>query len=132
MGSYFEITYKKGRDNSAADALSRNPMLHMMQLQVLGSRLCRWNAFNKVGNKMQLLEPFNIFAATATIQISIHTIGRERRKGTLMMRADQDLRQHVIKEFHPNFIAGHSGVQATLNNSLWFFSTRHPRLLQEL
>lgn len=132
LGYDYKIIYKKGVENVAADALSRIPgtdLLTMTLSSILSELL------EKIKNNWQT-DP-------TCVQLIQHLDqGKEllrftwkegllRRKGRMVVGADEGLRNEILVLFHASALGGHSGVTATLQriNSLiyWKGLKKHVR-----
>ncbi|GJY66195.1 retrotransposable element Tf2 [Tanacetum coccineum] len=90
MGYDYEISYKKGSENTVADALSRI---------YNGSELCSL-----------ILSSMTNHTYTGT---KYTWTNGELRKGKLVVGNDEQLRKALVTYFHSDPIGGHSGVQVT-------------------
>ncbi|GKA81469.1 putative mitochondrial protein [Tanacetum coccineum] len=90
MGFDYEIIYKKGTKNVAADALSR------------------------LSNTRELLQIVKFQNNKNSVKHYQWSAQQLLRKGKLVISDDQQLRQELFKHFHEGSQGGHSGVQATL------------------
>ncbi|GJU08920.1 retrotransposon-related protein [Tanacetum coccineum] len=85
MGFYYEILYKKGSENYAADALSRVPTSSQILQMILATVTTDWLS--------RIL----------------------RRRDKLVVGNDQELRKDLLVHFHADSVGGHSGSTATTN-----------------
>ncbi|GKC79313.1 ty3-gypsy retrotransposon protein, partial [Tanacetum coccineum] len=88
----YEISYKKGSKNAAADALSRIPS-------------------NGEGSQMLSLIATTISRQTSGDNKYTWSNGQLRRKGKLMVGNVDQLRKKLSLHFHGDLVGGHSGVQ---------------------
>lgn len=118
LGYDYEVVYRKGSRNLAADALSKKPKLREGQfLQLTGSSissdlLARVQASYVVDSKVQKL------CAEVQQQGQSHPKyswdGRFlRRKGKIVVGDVAGLKLELFQLFHESTIGGHSGVHAT-------------------
>ncbi|GKB00087.1 putative mitochondrial protein [Tanacetum coccineum] len=123
LGFDYEIEYKKGADNAAADALSS-----IERQGVLFSML--------VGTSNELLD---VVIATWTSDLSLQAVIKGLQDKTLvnskyacqndqLMRKDKwvvgkdvELRKKLIDHFHGSVVGGHSGVSATTKRLITYF-----------
>ncbi|GJS25500.1 retrotransposon-related protein [Tanacetum coccineum] len=114
LGFDYEISYKKGSDNAAADALSRlstSTELHSMILSSIEPELldkikASWIADVDVQLLIQRLEGQIVPNKKFTWEN-----GKLRRKGKLVIGNDKALRLQLVKVFHNDPVGGHSGMQ---------------------
>ncbi|GKD32257.1 putative mitochondrial protein [Tanacetum coccineum] len=92
LGFDYEISYKKGSENAAADALSRVPS-------------------NGEGSQMLSLMATTIFRQTNGDSKYTWLNGQLRRKGKLMVGNVDQLRKQLFLHFHGDSVGGHSSVQ---------------------
>ncbi|GKB76934.1 retrotransposon-related protein [Tanacetum coccineum] len=85
MGFDYEILYKKGSENYAADALSRVPTSSQILQMILATVTTDWLS--------RIL----------------------RRRDKLVVGNDQELRKDLLVHFHADSVGGHSGSTATTN-----------------
>ena len=126
MGYDFEIQYKLGKENVAADALSRvsgSQLLHMTLSQAhqgfYDSLRLLWQSDPKLRKIISELQ------ADPKSHPSYTFINEElRRKGKLVVGNDVNIKTHIFRWLHDSAIGGHSGRDATLHRikSLFFWS----------
>ncbi|KAH0644573.1 hypothetical protein KY284_032457 [Solanum tuberosum] len=92
MQFYFIIEYKKGKESTVVDALSRLPLVELAALTLSTV-------------KIDLLE---MIKQRYTI---LH--GQLRRPGKLVIGADAQLRSNLIQLWHDTMVGGHSGIENT-------------------
>ncbi|GJZ05358.1 transposon ty3-G gag-pol polyprotein [Tanacetum coccineum] len=117
MGFDYEIVYKKGCENVAADALSRLPNTgELLQINVvsLSADLYQkivegWEKDKKLQEIVSKLQQDG--NSVKHYEWSTHQL---MRKGKLVVGDDLQLKQELFKCFHESSQGGHSGVQATL------------------
>jgi len=112
MGLDFSIEYKKGKDNLVADALlkvrhnaSIAAILHFsphLMTEAIGS----WKAYSKLQklvDKIRLTQqPHKLFTFDGMLL---------KRKGKVVIGAQQDLRNKILSHFHGSPIGGHLGIE---------------------
>ncbi|GJW41347.1 reverse transcriptase domain-containing protein [Tanacetum coccineum] len=92
----YEVVYKKGSDNGAADALSRHgngsELLGIFVSSITTDLMQKWTCCKEelfLGNKTLL------------------------RKGMIVVGQDADLRRELLQYFHEGSIGGYSGIKVT-------------------
>lgn len=114
MGLQFKIVYKRGKENLAADALSR--VAHLMALQAVSILQPQWvqeviNSYATDSKAQELLS-----------QLAIHSPdekgfrldqGLIRHHELIWIGQNTALQTKLIATFHSSAIGGHSGVNAT-------------------
>ncbi|GKC09615.1 retrotransposable element Tf2 [Tanacetum coccineum] len=85
MGYDYEVVYKKGSENGAANALSR------------------------LGSDTELLS----INGQTTKKNFAWVNGKLLRKGKIVVGMDENLRRELLQYFHEDYIGGHSGVKVT-------------------
>lgn len=114
MGLRFKIIYKQGKDNVAADALSR--VAHLFALQAVSILQPQWaqemmNSNATYPKAQQLLTQL----ALASPDINGFSLeqGLIKRNNTIWIGQNSALQTKLIAAFHSSAIGGHSGVNAT-------------------
>ncbi|KFK38387.1 hypothetical protein AALP_AA3G106900 [Arabis alpina] len=114
LGFDFNIQYKSGLENKAADALSRRdaiPQLFALsipaaiQLEDISSEVDKDLKLQKI--KAEVLADPKSHAGFTVVQ------GRLLRQGKLVVPAQSHLVELILKEFHGSKIGGHGGVLKT-------------------
>ncbi|XP_019240554.1 PREDICTED: uncharacterized protein LOC109220546 [Nicotiana attenuata] len=117
----FEIQYKKGKENVAADSLSRVTGAELMSLMVssVQTDLCK-EIHNSWVQDPELSQLINSLQASP----KKHFTGinnQLRRKGKLMVGNDMELRTKLLQLWHSSTSGGHSGVDATTRKVMAYF-----------
>ncbi|CAM8925392.1 unnamed protein product [Rhodiola kirilowii] len=117
MGYSFEIQYKQGKENFAADALSRvtgSELLHIVLSQAhhgfYDSVKLLWQTdphLRKIISELQV-DP-------STHAKFTYVKDELRHKGKLVIGNDQALKLQILRWLHDSAIGGHSGRDATLH-----------------
>lgn len=114
-GYEFEICYKKGRDNIAADALSRSPSLQPTchALSTVTTDLLQ-SIKDSVLADVKLRELIKDLEDNSTAHSHYQwRAGVLRRKGKMVVGRNTDLHRQLIELYHASAVGGHSGVRAT-------------------
>lgn len=115
MGFDFEIQYKEGVENLAADALSRKPgaellpmMLNNAQDGLLEEIKLSWS----IDDSIQLLIKEILQDPHKHPKYSWHK-GELRRKGKLVIGCNSELKLQILRWLHDSLAGGHSGRDVT-------------------
>lgn len=120
-GLQYEIVYRKGSDNLAADALSRRPEGSCFALTVPISPLfdrvkATWGTDVQLQKVIEDLNQNHLSHPHYTWQQQVL-----KRKGRLVVGADSSLRRDLLTYFHADSIGGHSGIHPTFKRLASFF-----------
>lgn len=114
MGLQFKVVYRQGKENVAADALSR--MGHLFALQVVSSPQPVW--LQAVANSY-VTDPA---AQKLLAQLAVHSPNEQgfllengliRFHGKIWVGQNSAIQTKIVSALHSSAIGGHSGVQAT-------------------
>ncbi|GJY42186.1 retrotransposon-related protein [Tanacetum coccineum] len=116
MGFDYEVTYKKGSENIAADALSR--------VQIQGELITMSCSSITTDLVAKIAKTWEEDAALQDIIVKLKQDGRAKkhyqwvnekliRKGKLVVGKDEAVRNEILNHFHEGAIGGHSGVKVT-------------------
>lgn len=115
LGLQYCIIYKKGTDNSAADALSRHPAVSALCLAV-SSGTPQWIA-EVASSYMQDKTAQELITKLAVDSAAVpHYSWKDgilRYKNRIWVGADSDLQQKLLAAFHCSAVGGHSGMPVT-------------------
>ena len=114
MGLQFRVVYKKGKENLAADALSR--VGHLMAIQAVSEIKPLWlqevlNSYVTDANAQTLLTQLTL--ASPDPQGYSLMDGLIRYYGHIWIGENTAVRTKIIAALHSSPIGGHSGIQAT-------------------
>ena len=110
MGLQFKVVYKKGKDNQAADALSR--VGHLLALQAISQVQTQWvqeviNSYVTDSRAQELLSQLAVHTPNDQ-GYSLHQ-GLNRYQGRLWVGANSAIQTKIIAAFHSSAVGGHSG-----------------------
>ena len=114
MGLQFKVVYKKGKDNVAADALSR--VGHLVAIQAVSMSVPVW--VHEVANSYATDSQAQSLLARLTIHspdehgYSLHQ-GLIRFKDRIWVGDNSGLQTKIITALHSSAVGGHSGQRAT-------------------
>ncbi|GJW73776.1 putative mitochondrial protein [Tanacetum coccineum] len=115
LGYDYEIIYKKGSENLVADALSRtsSPSLQTMVITDISNDLLQriqasWEGDPSIQQIINQIKDGPVAGSKFTWQSD-----QLRRNGKLVIGANDDLRQELLKFYHDEPMGGHSGVEAS-------------------
>lgn len=127
MGLRYQIQYKKGTENNAADALSRRPH-DTVELQVVTAVQPAWfsdiAASYQVDQFSQQLLQKLAAAPSSDSKFSLKN-GLICTKGCLWVGADAGLHSKIIQAFHDSPLGGHSGFPVTYRRIRQLFRWSH-------
>lgn len=114
LGLQYRITYKKGVDNGAADALSRSPPFEMAMAITSGQPA--WltdilNSYNSNPQAQRLLEQL-VLRPDPKGRFSL-VQGIIRFRDRIWLCGSTSLQQQIIAAFHDSSMGGHSGFPVT-------------------
>ncbi|XP_076936380.1 uncharacterized protein LOC143603488 [Bidens hawaiensis] len=116
MGYDYEIQYKKGSENVAADAISRVQGVSLFQLTLISFQpLFLERIKNSWTTDLEVQKQISDLQLQQG-QSSTHFTWQDelfRRKNKLVVGQDSILRKDILKECHSTAMGGHSGVHPT-------------------
>lgn len=114
MGYEYEVQYKKGRENSTADALSRinHHDMNLYAISVIKSELIRkieqsWQQDEKL---QKIIKELTEGGRSGKFTWENQQL---RRKKKLVVGNDPALRKQMLQMFHSEAVGGHSGILVT-------------------
>ena len=112
MGYDYEITYKPGRENSAADALSRKQGSPVLQ-NIFFPQVSLWKEIIRAVEKDPYIQAKSRVATEQPGSSYTWCKGLLRYKGRIIVPNDTALRAKLLHEMHDTKVGGHSGVLRT-------------------
>ena len=114
MGLQFRVVYRKGKDNVAADALSR--VGHLMAIQAVSTATPKWiqevlNSYHTDPVAQKLLQSLTVHSPDE--QGFYLENGLIKLKQHIWVGQNSALRTKIIAALHASPIGGHSGIQPT-------------------
>ena len=115
MGFDYEVLYRKGTSNGAADALSRRPLGEFNAITIFHTDLLdkirhSWTTDPYLVHLISQLQQGIAVPNTKYVWQNNHL----RRKGKLVVGNDPGLQKELLQLFHNTFDEGHSGVKPTM------------------
>jgi hypothetical protein len=124
VGLQFEIKYRKGSENGAADSLSR--VGHLLDIQTISSSKPEWlqevlNSYANDAHALGLLQGLAI--KSPNDQGYILEQGLIKFQGRLFIGENLALQTKLIASLHDSAVGGHSGIQASYQqiNQLYYW-----------
>ena len=116
MGLQFKVVYRKGKENLAADALSR--VRHMLAIQAVSSVQPQWlqeivNSYVIDSQAQSLLAKLSL--ASPDEQGFSLDQGLIRQHGKLWVGNNSAIQTRIIAAMHASPVGGHSGQKATFH-----------------
>lgn len=114
VGLQFEIKYRRGSENGAADSLSR--VGHLLEIQTVSTSRPEWlqeviNSYTNDAHTVTLLQELAI--KSPNDQGYILEQGLIKFKGRLYIGENLALQTKLIASLHDSAVGGHSGIQAS-------------------
>lgn len=121
VGYGFEITYRAGKSNSAADALSRIPVSQLFPLSTFSfDFIQQLRDANKKDLELLALQQ-QILTTSESIPGFIFREGLVFFKDCLVVPTDSPIHSQLLHEFHSSLVGGHSGLQGHSTSYLLIF-----------
>ncbi|KAL6315672.1 hypothetical protein AAG906_005760 [Vitis piasezkii] len=112
LGYDYEITYKPGRENSTADALSRKQGSPVLQ-NIFFPQVSLWEEIKRAAEKDPYIQAKSRVATEQPGSSYTWCKGLLRYKGRIIVPNDTALRAKLLHEMHDTKVGGHSGVLRT-------------------
>jgi len=110
LGYDYEIIYRPGKENSAADALSRRPSSHLLN-SIFISQVSLWDDIRKAAETDLYMQ--TIFQRAANDPTSNYVVKNGLCFYKQRVVVPLALRDQLLHEFHDSKVAAHSGVLQT-------------------
>ncbi|GKE40194.1 retrotransposon-related protein, partial [Tanacetum coccineum] len=113
LGFDYEVMYKKGSDNGAADALSRvqtSKLFSMVTILVSTDLAKKIEASWLTDDKLQAIIN-KLQVGQITKRHYVWSNNHLTRKGKIVVGNDLELRKELLQYFHGGVVGGHSGVK---------------------
>ncbi|XP_070011785.1 uncharacterized protein [Nicotiana sylvestris] len=125
MAFDFSIEYKKGNENKAADALFRNEEAKLLDISLLSPNDPLYAQIKEIWSSDAALHELITKLQVQPFRSYTWINYQLRWKGRLVVGADHQLRQSIIRLWHSTPQGGHSGMDATIKRlkSLFFWKT---------
>lgn len=126
LGLQYKIVHKKGTDNQAADALSRQP--DFPELLAVSSLTPKWleiivEGYHQDEHSKQLLAELAVTGSNDK-GFSLHD-GVIRHKGRIWLGNHKEAHQAILLALHSSGLGGHSGITATYQKVKSLFAWPH-------
>ena len=115
MGFDYEVVYRKGTSNGAANALSRRPQGTLHAITTFHTDLLEriTNSWTTDPSLVQLISQLQQGPASSPTKYTWQH-NQLRRKGKLVVGNDTALRTDLLHYFHSSPTGGHSGIKPTM------------------
>ena len=134
MGYDYDICYKKGKENVAADALSR---IHCSELLAMAVSSVSSNLMSEIQKSWEDDSSLKLIISQLQQNSLPHSPyvwadHQLTRKGRLVVGNDKELQIRIIRMFHEGSLGGHSGMQATMKrlSSIFFWKAMEKQVRQ--
>ena len=121
LGLRYRIIYKRGEDNSAADALSRCPLPAQGELAAMSVSLPLWLEEVQHGYETDTMAKklLSQLSAEPLTKVGDYTLedGIIKLQGRIWVGANGALQSKILNALHASAIGGHSGVWGYLQTS---------------
>ena len=125
MGYDFEVQYKLGKENVAADALSRVSGSQLLHISLPQAHQGFFDFLKLLWQTDPHLSKLIMELKTNKLSHPQYTYANNelRRKGKLVVGNNVEIKTHIFKWLHDSAVGGHSGRDATLHRikSLFFW-----------
>ena len=125
MGYDFEVQYKLGKENVAADALSRVSGSQLLHISLPQAHQGFFDSLKLLWQTDPHLSKLIMELKTNKLSHPQYTYANDelRRKGKLVVGNNVEIKTHIFKWLHDSAVGGHSGRDATLHRikSLFFW-----------
>lgn len=115
MGPRFKICYKQGKDNRAADALSRIPSGPHQEILAISSLQSTWlkelvDTYSSHAPTVKILSSLAVHSPSGHLSLEEGVI---KYKGKVWVGHDASMQLKILQSLHSSPVGGHSGFSVT-------------------
>jgi len=114
MNYDFELIFRKCSSNMATDALFRHPSIQLLTIYAVSTDVLQRIQHSWISDASLVHIIHKAKSSTYPLARYTWINGQLRRKGKLVVGADEQLKHDLLHFFHSSTSGGHSGMDATL------------------